>query len=82
MAVQNEASGLRSNRELGDDAKDCVITDFVLSFIWFLPNLLFGFTKNSNLSIVSMQDPLFEMFNAFFLSTVPIKWSLWGRCES
>jgi hypothetical protein len=36
MAVQSEASGLRSNRELGDEAKDFVITDFVL-VVYLIP---------------------------------------------
>jgi len=30
MAVESEAIGLRSSRELGDDAKDFVKSDFVL----------------------------------------------------
>jgi hypothetical protein len=36
MAGQNEASGLRNSRELGDEAKDSVKTDFVL-VVYFIP---------------------------------------------
>jgi len=47
MAVESEAIGLRNIRELGDDAKDFVKSDFVL-VVYFIPHPpSFGFTKNS-----------------------------------
>ena len=50
MAVESEAIGLGSSRELGDDAKDFVKNGFVL-VVYFnspLPPLTsFGFIKNS-----------------------------------
>jgi len=48
MAVVREAIDLRSSRELGDDAKDCVKNDFVL-VVYFNPPPLpsFEFVKNS-----------------------------------
>jgi hypothetical protein len=55
MAVQSEAIGLRSNRELGDDAKDFVITDFVPVVYLISPQpLLLDSLKIQNLTIVSM----------------------------
>jgi hypothetical protein len=66
MTVQSEASCLWSNCELGDDAKDFVITDFELDVYLIPPHpLLFDSLKTQNLSIVSMEGPLFEMLNAF-----------------
>ena len=45
MAVESEAIGLRNIRELGDDAKDFVKSDFVL-VVYFIPPS-FRLTKNS-----------------------------------
>ena len=56
MAVQSEASGLRSSRELGDDM-DSVETDFVL-VVYFIPPppppFLLDSLKIRNLSLLSM----------------------------
>jgi hypothetical protein len=55
MTVEIEAKGLRSNRELGDDAKDFVITDFVLVVYLIPPQPFFlDSLKFLNLFIVSM----------------------------
>jgi len=55
MAVQSEASGLRSSRELGDDDMDSVKTGFVLVVYFILPTpLLLDSLKILNLSLVSM----------------------------
>ena len=57
MAVQREAIGLGSSRELGDDAKHFVKNDFVL-VVYFNPPLPLTFIldslKTRNLSLVSM----------------------------
>jgi len=55
MAVQSEAIGLRSSRELGDDAKDFIKSYFVL-VVYFIPPS-FGFTKNSiSLSCIDLNS--------------------------
>ena len=45
MAIESEAIGLRSSRELGDDAKDFVKTDFVLVVYFIPPPLLLDSQK-------------------------------------
>jgi hypothetical protein len=54
MAVESEAIGLRSSRELGDDAKYFVKTNFVL-VVYFIPlPLLLNSLKIRKISLVSM----------------------------
>ena len=73
---RSEVIGLRNIHELGDDARDFVKTAFVL-VLYFTPPLFIDSLKTQNLYLVSIQGPLFEMYNAFILlSFVPMQWPL------